>query len=109
MCVYVYSCTSACCVVECCCGVSVSPLASHPDIVTNPNLEKELRPLLNAHKEIETVVECSAKQMKMVREVFYLAQKVHSLHTRARHTHNTHTTTHGTSSLNSTRHTTRTR
>jgi hypothetical protein len=44
--------------------------------MNNPNLEHEFQPLLNQYKELETVIECSAKEMLNVNEVFYFAQKV---------------------------------
>lgn len=43
--------------------------------VTNEALEEEIGPLMSQFKEIETVVECSAKIPLNVSEVFYFAQK----------------------------------
>ncbi|KAG2182690.1 hypothetical protein INT44_005670 [Umbelopsis vinacea] len=43
--------------------------------VTNQNLEDEIIPIMNEFKEVETCVECSAKQLLNVSEVFYFAQK----------------------------------
>ncbi len=42
----------------------------------NLDLENEFQPLLDQYKELETVIECSAKDMLNVNEVFYFAQKV---------------------------------
>jgi hypothetical protein len=44
--------------------------------MNNPQLENEFQPLLNQYKELETVIECSAKEMLNVNEVFFFAQKV---------------------------------
>ncbi|OZJ02947.1 hypothetical protein BZG36_04568, partial [Bifiguratus adelaidae] len=43
--------------------------------VTNQSLEDEIIPIMNEFKEVETCVECSAKQPLNVSEVFYFAQK----------------------------------
>jgi Ras family protein T1 len=43
--------------------------------VTNEELEEEILPLMSDFKEIETCVECSAKSLINVPEVFYFAQK----------------------------------
>ncbi|KAF7727122.1 ERMES complex Ca(2+)-binding regulatory GTPase gem1 [Apophysomyces ossiformis] len=43
--------------------------------VTNQSLEDEVIPIMNEFKEVETCVECSAKQLLNVSEVFYFAQK----------------------------------
>ncbi|GHJ86426.1 hypothetical protein NliqN6_2828 [Naganishia liquefaciens] len=43
--------------------------------VTNEALEEEIAPLMRDFKEIETVVECSARLPLNVSEVFYFAQK----------------------------------
>ncbi|KAF9303061.1 ERMES complex Ca(2+)-binding regulatory GTPase gem1 [Mortierella antarctica] len=45
------------------------------DDVSNKCLEDEVVPLMNEFKEVETCVECSAKQPLNVSEVFYFAQK----------------------------------
>ncbi|KAI9312446.1 EF hand associated-domain-containing protein [Dichotomocladium elegans] len=45
------------------------------DDVTNTSLEDEVIPIMNEFKEVETCVECSAKQLLNVSEVFYFAQK----------------------------------
>ncbi|KAI8370546.1 EF hand associated-domain-containing protein [Radiomyces spectabilis] len=45
------------------------------DDVTNQSLEDEVIPIMNEFKEVETCVECSAKQLLNVSEVFYFAQK----------------------------------
>ncbi|KAI9137023.1 EF hand associated-domain-containing protein [Paraphysoderma sedebokerense] len=45
------------------------------DDVTNESLEDEIIPIMNEFKEVETCVECSAKQPLNVSEVFYFAQK----------------------------------
>ncbi|CAG8515241.1 11064_t:CDS:10 [Ambispora gerdemannii] len=45
------------------------------DQVTNQSLEDEIIPIMNEFKEVETCVECSAKQPLNVSEVFYFAQK----------------------------------
>ncbi|KAI8904806.1 EF hand associated-domain-containing protein [Gorgonomyces haynaldii] len=42
---------------------------------TNDNLEEQVMPIMNEFKEVETCVECSAKQPLNVSEVFYFAQK----------------------------------
>lgn len=43
--------------------------------MNNPHLEETILPLMNDFKEIETCVECSAKQLVNIAEVFYFAQK----------------------------------
>lgn len=43
--------------------------------MTNSALEDELSPVMAEFKEVETCVECSAKQQLNVSEVFYFAQK----------------------------------
>ncbi|KAI9207509.1 P-loop containing nucleoside triphosphate hydrolase protein [Polychytrium aggregatum] len=43
--------------------------------VTNDSLEEHVMPIMNEFKEVETCVECSAKQPLNVSEVFYFAQK----------------------------------
>lgn len=43
--------------------------------ISNGNLEDEILPLMDEFKEIETCVECSAKSLTNVSEVFYFAQK----------------------------------
>ncbi|RUS16020.1 mitochondrial Rho GTPase [Endogone sp. FLAS-F59071] len=43
--------------------------------VTNQSLEDEIIPIMNEFKEVETCVECSARQPLNVSEVFYFAQK----------------------------------
>ncbi|KAI9098178.1 P-loop containing nucleoside triphosphate hydrolase protein [Phlyctochytrium arcticum] len=43
--------------------------------VTNEALEEQIMPIMNEFKEVETCVECSAKQPLNVSEVFYFAQK----------------------------------
>ncbi|ORY98533.1 EF hand associated-domain-containing protein [Syncephalastrum racemosum] len=43
--------------------------------VTNQSLEDEVIPIMNEFKEVETCVECSARQLLNVSEVFYFAQK----------------------------------
>lgn len=43
--------------------------------VTNEALEDEMMPIMNEFKEVETCVECSAKKLLNVSEVFYFAQK----------------------------------
>ncbi|KAI8874557.1 hypothetical protein K501DRAFT_204442, partial [Backusella circina FSU 941] len=43
--------------------------------VSNESLEDEVIPIMNEYKEVETCVECSAKQLLNVSEVFYFAQK----------------------------------
>ncbi|KAL1922288.1 uncharacterized protein VTP21DRAFT_9827 [Calcarisporiella thermophila] len=43
--------------------------------VANQSLEDEMMPIMNEFKEVETCVECSAKQPLNVSEVFYFAQK----------------------------------
>lgn len=43
--------------------------------MNNPHLEETILPLMNDFKEIETCVECSAKELVNVAEVFYFAQK----------------------------------
>ncbi|CAG8484180.1 4298_t:CDS:10 [Ambispora leptoticha] len=45
------------------------------DQVANQSLEDEIIPIMNEFKEVETCVECSAKQPLNVSEVFYFAQK----------------------------------
>ncbi|CAG8726224.1 8014_t:CDS:2, partial [Cetraspora pellucida] len=45
------------------------------DHVANQSLEDEIIPIMNEFKEVETCVECSAKQPLNVSEVFYFAQK----------------------------------
>ncbi|CAI2168666.1 3676_t:CDS:10 [Funneliformis geosporum] len=45
------------------------------DQITNQSLEDEIKPIMNDFKEVETCVECSAKQTLNVSEVFYFAQK----------------------------------
>lgn len=41
----------------------------------NPRLEELVLPLMNDFKEVETCVECSAKELVNIAEVFYFAQK----------------------------------
>ncbi|KAH6597773.1 hypothetical protein BASA61_003037 [Batrachochytrium salamandrivorans] len=43
--------------------------------ITNDSLEEQIMPVMNEFKEVETCVECSAKQPLNVSEVFYFAQK----------------------------------
>lgn len=43
--------------------------------ITNSSLEEQVMPIMNEFKEVETCVECSAKQSLNVSEVFYFAQK----------------------------------
>ncbi|KAI9346397.1 P-loop containing nucleoside triphosphate hydrolase protein [Zopfochytrium polystomum] len=43
--------------------------------LTNDGLESQVTPIMNEFKEVETCVECSAKQTLNVSEVFYFAQK----------------------------------
>ncbi|RKO82802.1 EF hand associated-domain-containing protein, partial [Blyttiomyces helicus] len=43
--------------------------------ITNERLEEQIMPIMNEFKEVETCVECSAKQTLNVSEVFYFAQK----------------------------------
>ncbi|KAG1469580.1 hypothetical protein G6F56_003178 [Rhizopus delemar] len=43
--------------------------------VANQGLEDEVIPIMNEFKEVETCVECSARQLLNVSEVFYFAQK----------------------------------
>ncbi|KAJ3123999.1 ERMES complex Ca(2+)-binding regulatory GTPase gem1 [Physocladia obscura] len=43
--------------------------------ITNESLEAQITPIMNEFKEVETCVECSAKQPLNVSEVFYFAQK----------------------------------
>ncbi|KAJ3348389.1 ERMES complex Ca(2+)-binding regulatory GTPase gem1 [Entophlyctis luteolus] len=43
--------------------------------ITNESLEAQITPVMNEFKEVETCVECSAKQPLNVSEVFYFAQK----------------------------------
>ncbi|KAG9306215.1 hypothetical protein G9A89_016119 [Geosiphon pyriformis] len=45
------------------------------DQITNQSLEDEIIPIMNEFKEVETCVECSAKQPLNVSEVFFFAQK----------------------------------
>lgn len=43
--------------------------------ITNESLEDEILPIMNDFKEVETCVECSAKTLVNIAEVFYFAQK----------------------------------
>lgn len=43
--------------------------------VTNDSLEDDILPIMNDFKEVETCVECSAKSLINIAEVFYFAQK----------------------------------
>ncbi|KAJ3261803.1 ERMES complex Ca(2+)-binding regulatory GTPase gem1 [Boothiomyces macroporosus] len=43
--------------------------------VANDALDEQVKPIMNEFKEVETCVECSAKQPLNVSEVFYFAQK----------------------------------
>ncbi|KAJ3296229.1 ERMES complex Ca(2+)-binding regulatory GTPase gem1 [Borealophlyctis nickersoniae] len=43
--------------------------------IMNPSLEEQIMPIMNEFKEVETCVECSARQLLNVSEVFYFAQK----------------------------------
>jgi mitochondrial Rho GTPase 1 len=43
--------------------------------IANDELEEQVMPIMNEFKEVETCVECSAKQPLNVSEVFYFAQK----------------------------------
>lgn len=43
--------------------------------MNNPQLEEIILPLMNDFKEIETCVECSARELVNIAEVFYFAQK----------------------------------
>jgi Ras family protein T1 len=45
------------------------------DEVANPFLEQEIMPIMEEFKEVETCIECSAKRLLNVHEVFYFAQK----------------------------------
>ncbi|KAJ1919680.1 ERMES complex Ca(2+)-binding regulatory GTPase gem1 [Mycoemilia scoparia] len=43
--------------------------------MANCVLEEEVKPIMSEYKEIETCIECSAKELLNVSEVFYFAQK----------------------------------
>lgn len=43
--------------------------------MNNPQLEATILPLMNDFKEVETCVECSARELVNIAEVFYFAQK----------------------------------
>uniref|UniRef100_A0A914UJZ1 Mitochondrial Rho GTPase 1 n=1 Tax=Plectus sambesii TaxID=2011161 RepID=A0A914UJZ1_9BILA len=43
--------------------------------ISNPNHMEQILPVMNQYSEIETCVECSAKKMKNISELFYYAQK----------------------------------
>ena len=43
--------------------------------MNNPQLEETILPLMSDFKEVETCVECSAKELVNIAEVFYFAQK----------------------------------
>lgn len=43
--------------------------------IANDALEEQVMPIMNEFKEVETCVECSAKQPLNISEVFYFAQK----------------------------------
>lgn len=43
--------------------------------INNPVLEDEILPIMNDFKEVETCVECSAKAIINIKEVFYFAHK----------------------------------
>jgi Ras family protein T1 len=43
--------------------------------ITNEALEDEILPIMNDFKEVETCVECSARTLVNIAEVFYFAQK----------------------------------
>jgi Ras family protein T1 len=43
--------------------------------LTNDKLEDQMMPIMSEFKEIETCIECSAKELINVSEVFYFAQK----------------------------------
>lgn len=43
--------------------------------MNNPHLEETILPLMNDFKEVETCVECSARELVNIAEVFYFAQK----------------------------------
>jgi Ras family protein T1 len=45
------------------------------DNLTNERLKMEVMPIMDEFKEVETCVECSAKELLNVSEVFYFAQK----------------------------------
>jgi len=45
------------------------------DNLTNERLKTEVMPIMDEFKEVETCVECSAKELLNVSEVFYFAQK----------------------------------
>jgi len=45
------------------------------DNLTNEKLKTEVMPIMDEFKEVETCVECSAKELLNVSEVFYFAQK----------------------------------
>ncbi|KAJ1678026.1 ERMES complex Ca(2+)-binding regulatory GTPase gem1, partial [Spiromyces aspiralis] len=46
-----------------------------PTNLSNRVLEEEIKPIMNEYREIETCIECSAKELLNVSEVFYFAQK----------------------------------
>lgn len=48
---------------------------TRPANFVNPDFEREMQPLMERFPEIETCVECSAKRIMNVSEVFYFAQK----------------------------------
>uniref|UniRef100_A0A3B4XW68 Ras homolog family member T1 n=1 Tax=Seriola lalandi dorsalis TaxID=1841481 RepID=A0A3B4XW68_SERLL len=66
-----------CLLMQCCGGVSRVPLilvGNKSDLVEHSSMETIL-PIMNQYSEIETCVECSAKNLKNISELFYYAQK----------------------------------
>uniref|UniRef100_A0A674NTN3 Mitochondrial Rho GTPase n=1 Tax=Takifugu rubripes TaxID=31033 RepID=A0A674NTN3_TAKRU len=54
--------------------VSMSSLCIHCNLVEHSSMETIL-PIMNQYQDIETCVECSAKNLKNISELFYYAQK----------------------------------
>uniref|UniRef100_A0AAY4ALB4 Mitochondrial Rho GTPase n=1 Tax=Denticeps clupeoides TaxID=299321 RepID=A0AAY4ALB4_9TELE len=57
-----------------CSGVPLILVGNKSDLVEHSSMETIL-PIMNQHTEIETCVECSAKNLKNISELFYYAQK----------------------------------
>uniref|UniRef100_A0A8D3C0N7 Ras homolog family member T1 n=1 Tax=Scophthalmus maximus TaxID=52904 RepID=A0A8D3C0N7_SCOMX len=56
------------------CRVPLILVGNKSDLVEHSSMETIL-PIMNQHSEIETCVECSAKNLKNISELFYYAQK----------------------------------
>uniref|UniRef100_A0AAR2JAU6 Mitochondrial Rho GTPase 2 n=1 Tax=Pygocentrus nattereri TaxID=42514 RepID=A0AAR2JAU6_PYGNA len=59
---------------SCCCRIPIILVGNKSDLRSGSSMETIL-PIMNQFSEIETCVECSAKNLKNISELFYYAQK----------------------------------